>query len=65
MKNPLFGQVGAAQGHLIKQKVSEGDIFLFFGWFRPVETELGDFKYSRGRRIFIVYLVGCKLKRKF
>jgi Nucleotide modification associated domain 3 len=28
-----FGQVGAAQRHLAKQNVAEGDIFLFFGLF--------------------------------
>lgn len=31
---PLFGQAGAAQGHLHKQGVTCGDIFLFFGWFQ-------------------------------
>ncbi len=33
---PLFGQSGAAQGHLRNQGVREGDLFLFFGLFRPV-----------------------------
>lgn len=31
---PLFGQAGAAQGHLRNQHIGPGDIFLFFGWFR-------------------------------
>lgn len=31
---PCFGQSGAAQSHLAKQKVQKGDLFLFFGWFR-------------------------------
>lgn len=31
---PAFGQVSAAEGHLRNQNVGEGDIFLFFGWFR-------------------------------
>lgn len=31
---PAFGQVNAAQSHLIEQGVGEGDLFLFFGWFR-------------------------------
>lgn len=31
---PLFGQCGTAQRHLINKGVSEGDIFLFFGWFK-------------------------------
>ncbi|HZS78425.1 MAG TPA: hypothetical protein VFA41_17570 [Ktedonobacteraceae bacterium] len=33
---PVFGQAGAAEGHLQKQGVGEGDIFLFYGWFRRV-----------------------------
>ena len=31
---PLFGQAGAAAGHLRKQSVGVGDLFLFYGWFR-------------------------------
>ena len=34
---PLFGQMGAAQGHLAKQGVGAGDLLLFFGLFRHVE----------------------------
>ena len=34
---PLFGQSGAAQGHLDNQNVQIGDLFLFFGLFRNVE----------------------------
>ena len=34
---PLFGQSGAAQGHLKKQGVQSGDLFLFFGLFRQIE----------------------------
>jgi hypothetical protein len=33
---PIFGQTGAAQGHLQKNNVQTGDIFLFFGLFRQV-----------------------------
>ena len=33
-----LGQVGAAQGHLEKQGVREGDHFLFFGLFADPET---------------------------
>lgn len=33
---PLLGQHGSAQGHLAKQGVNEGDLFLFFGLFQPV-----------------------------
>ena len=32
----LFGQEGAAEGHLRNQHVGAGDLFLFFGWFREV-----------------------------
>ena len=31
---PLFGQAGSSQGHLDKQGVTKGDLFLFFGSFR-------------------------------
>ncbi|WP_120498753.1 hypothetical protein [Kiloniella sp. EL199] len=34
-----FGQYGAAQQHLANQGVSSGDLFLFFGWFRPVDEK--------------------------
>ena len=34
---PAFGQSGSAQGELQNQEVGEGDLFLFFGWFRQVE----------------------------
>jgi len=41
---PVLGQTGAAQGHLAKQGVGEGDVFVFFGVFRDVEL------YKEGRR---------------
>ncbi|MCL2658962.1 MAG: hypothetical protein FWD64_00390 [Acidobacteriaceae bacterium] len=34
---PIFGQERAAEGHLQRQGVVDGDVFLFFGLFRPVE----------------------------
>jgi len=33
---PLLGQTGAAQGHLGRRGVQDGDVFLFFGLFRRV-----------------------------
>lgn len=36
-----FGQQGRAAAHLKKQLVEEGDIFLFFGWFKRIEN-IGD-----------------------
>jgi hypothetical protein len=43
----IFGQCSAAQRHLEKQGVQEGDLFLFFGWFRPVESHGGRLSYAR------------------
>lgn len=45
---PMFGQDGAAQRHLEMQGVGEGDLFLFFGWFRKTELRNGRFAYVRG-----------------
>jgi hypothetical protein len=36
---PSLGQEGAAQSHLESQNVGEGDVFLFFGWFRHTEVD--------------------------
>jgi hypothetical protein len=44
---PLFGQSGAAQGHLRNQQVSDGDVFLFFGLFQPVKRQAGKFIFDR------------------
>lgn len=41
-----FGQTGAAARHLINQGVSEGDIFLFFGWFRETEEKDGRLRFK-------------------
>ena len=38
---PLFGQSGAAQGHLRKQAIQSGDLFLFFGLFQRIEKASG------------------------
>jgi len=45
---PLFGQTKAAQGKLKNNKVKEGDIFLFFGWFKQTEEINGKIKYVKG-----------------
>ena len=49
---PIFGQSGAALGHLHKENVAPGDLFLFFGWFRPVERAAGHWRYVRGSQSF-------------
>ena len=45
---PAFGQSGAALGHLLKNGVGPGDLFLFFGWFRAVEQVNSRWRYVRG-----------------
>ena len=44
---PIFGQADAAERHLQKNDVGEGDVFLFFGWFRQVELIAGAYRYIR------------------
>ena len=44
---PLFGQTGTAQGHLRKQNVRAGDLFVFFGLFRPVERTRSGWRFVR------------------
>ncbi len=43
---PIFGQTGAAQGHLKKNNVQPGDVFLFFGLFRNVQISSGKFVWD-------------------
>ena len=45
---PLFGQAGAAQGHLAAQGVGAGDLFLFFGLFRQTCFERGRLQFVPG-----------------
>lgn len=45
---PLYGQDGAAQGHLIRSGLKTGDLFLFFGWFRQTKFENGHLRFKRG-----------------
>jgi hypothetical protein len=44
---PIFGQANAAQRHLRNHDVREGDLFLFFGWFREVEPTGRELAYVR------------------
>lgn len=44
---PIFGQAGAAEKHLQNQGVKEGDIFVFYGWFRQIELISGRYRYVR------------------
>ncbi|MES2849532.1 MAG: hypothetical protein V4685_10785 [Bacteroidota bacterium] len=66
---PIFGQAEAAQTHLQNQKVSIGDIFLFFGWFRQTQIVNGKYSYKYGSpdlhliygymQIGEIYVYGC------
>ncbi len=42
----LLGQAQAAQGHLNKQGVGEGDLLLFFGLYRPVAWTDNGWRYT-------------------
>lgn len=53
---PIFGQSGAAQGHLRNQNVSTNDLFLFFGWFKQTELINGKLRYKLGSAdLHIIY----------
>ena len=45
--SPLFGQTGGAQGHLLNKNIKEGDLFLFFGWFKETEHINGILRYKK------------------
>ncbi len=56
---PIFGQCGAAQGHLENQGVQVEDIFLFYGWFRHTEYRNGRLVFQKadsGRHIFFAWM---------
>lgn len=54
----LFGQSSSAQAHLNNKGVKNGDMFLYFGWFRDVVTTSKGYKYiiNTDRHIFGGYL---------
>ena len=45
---PVLGQTGSAQGHLRKQGVVAGDLFLFFGLYREVKKVNRRWRYLPG-----------------
>lgn len=45
---PAFGQQGGHETHLSSNGVGEGDLFLFFGWFRRTEESRGVLRFVRG-----------------
>lgn len=60
-----FGQTGAAEKHLRNHDVKDGDLFLFFGWFRQTEWVDGRLAFVKGARdLHIIYgwlLVGERI----
>lgn len=53
---PAFGQMRTSLTHLRNQKVSIGDLFLFFGWFRETEIKEGRLRYKKnGLEAHIIY----------
>jgi len=49
-----LGQAGAALGHLDNQGVGAGDLFLFWGLYRPAERAEGGWRYT-GRRCHALF----------
>jgi hypothetical protein len=43
---PSLGQIGSAAGHLRNQLVGLGDLFMFYGWFRPTEQTNGRLRFT-------------------
>jgi len=63
---PMFGQCDAAQG-LLEKYIGDGDIFLFFGWFREVERRNGGQLRYVGDHMHLIHgwlQVGCMLDPK-
>ncbi|MBB5319959.1 Nmad3 family putative nucleotide modification protein [Marinobacter oulmenensis] len=49
---PLLGQHSSAQAHLANHGVAEGDLFLFFALFQPVEPFRGRWRFVPGSQAF-------------
>jgi hypothetical protein len=53
---PILGQTNTAPAHLLGHGVREGDLFLFFGWFRSVQKADGHFRFEpRGLDAHVVF----------
>jgi hypothetical protein len=50
-----FGQTGSAAGHLRNQRVTVGDLFLFYGWFRDTTLDDGRLRFVRGDGMHVIY----------
>lgn len=52
---PLFGQSGIAERHLQRMNVGSGDLFVFWGWFRPVVRNDERFRYVPGHGMHAIF----------
>ncbi|MEE4303511.1 MAG: hypothetical protein V2J19_05095 [Wenzhouxiangella sp.] len=53
---PLFGQEGAAQGHLRNEGVGPGDLFVFFGLFQRVIRTRGRYVFdAQAPRVHVIW----------
>ena len=52
---PMFGQMNAAAKHLDKQEVGDDDLFLFYGWFRPIKEINSKFQMTNGPDLHIIF----------
>lgn len=57
---PLFGQAGSSQGHLDKQGVKKGDLFLFFGRVR--QTVLKGNRLTYVKNAPVIHLIFAYLQ---
>jgi hypothetical protein len=44
---PCFGQINQSQTHLYRRGIKEGDLFLFFGWFKQTEIKNGNLQFKK------------------
>lgn len=52
---PLFGQSGIAERHLQRMGVGQGDVFVFWGWFRHVERKADRWRYVPGHGVHALF----------
>ena len=52
----IFGQTGAAQSHLKNRGVEQGDVFLFYGWYKLAEDVEGGISYvAEARDLHVLF----------
>ena len=53
---PAFGQTSSSLTELRNYKISHGDLFLFFGWFKETEYRNGKLRYkNKARDLHVIY----------